>query len=249
MEKNIKQGASEPLYRKVSLILLDQIKKGKLPLGSVIPKEIDLAKQLGVSRVTLRQALEILEKGGVVQRVRKVGTKIIAQSMASTYVQQMDGLDSILRLAGQTAMRVHRIRTLPGEPDEGLQGVASATGFWLAIEGARHLQGHSGLSTWTTVYVDNKYAGIAPFLDQEVDSVFALVERVYGLAVHSIRHRIGACTLGEEAAATLGLAIGTPGLEVQAWLYASDGTLIEYVRSVHNPALISIELKSTRGTA
>lgn len=241
------KSGGEPLYRQVSVALLERIKAGDWPVGAILPKEIDLAKLLGVSRVTLRQALGILENGGVVQRVRKVGTKVIAAGMGQPYVQQMDGLEQTLRLAGQTAMRVDRLRTLNGEPDEGLAGVASATGWWLAIEGVRHMQGVSTLSTCTTVYVDNKYAGIAPFLDQEVDSVYALVEQVYGLVVHSIRHRIGACALSDAMAQTLGLPAGSPGLQVQAWLYAADGSLIEYVRSIHNPGLISIELQSTRG--
>jgi len=249
MNKVLSNAASEPLYRQVSSALLDRIKSGDLAVGTVLPKELDLAKALGVSRVTLRQALEILEKGGVVQRVRKVGTKVIAPAMATAYVQQMDGLDNILRLAGQTAMRVDRLTTVKGEPDEGLAGIASATGYWLAVAGVRHLQGASALSTWTNVYVDNKYAGIAPFLDREVDSVYALVEKVYGLTVHSISHRISACPLNEEVARTLDLPVGSAGLQVQAWLYATDGSLIEYVRSVHNPILISIELKSQRGAA
>lgn len=249
MKKTTPSAASEPLYRQVSSSLLDRIKSGDLAVGMILPKELDLAKELGVSRVTLRQALDILEKGGVVQRVRKVGTKVIAQGMTTAYVQQMDGLDNILRLAGQTAMRVNQLTTLKGEPDDGLAGIASATGYWLVVAGVRHLQGASALSTWTTVYVDNKYAGIAPFLDREVDSVYALVEQVYGLAVHSISHRISACALSEEVARALELPAGSAGLQVQAWLYAADGSLIEYVRSIHNPVLISIELKSQRGAA
>jgi len=237
-----------PLYRQVSATLLERIQSGQWAVGTTLPKELDLAKLLGVSRVTLRQALNILEKGGVVQRVRKMGTKVIADSMAVPYVQHMNGLEQILRLAGQTAMRVTRMRTTKDEPDEGLADVTSATGWWLAIDGVRHMQGASALSTCTTVWVDNKYAGIAPFLDQEVNSVYELIEQVYGLSVHSIRHRISACALRDDMACTLGLAAGSPGLQVQAWLYAADGALIEYVRSVHNPALIFIELQSSQGS-
>ena len=239
--------SSDPLYRQVSEALLERIRSGELGVGTMLPKEVDLAKALGVSRVTLRQALGILEKGGVVQRLRKVGTKVIAPGMATVYVQEMNGLESILRLAGQTAMRIDRLDTVKGEPDEGLAGIASATGYWLVVAGVRHLQGASALSTWTTVFVDNKYAGIAPFLDREVDAVYTLIEQVYGLAVHRIQHRISACALSEEVAGTLALPVGSAGLQVQAWLYAADGALIEYVRSIHNPALISIEIKSQRG--
>ena len=241
--------SAEPLYRRVSQMLIDQIAAGEIAVGTVLPKELDFARQLGVSRVTLRQALDILEKGGVIQRVRKVGTKVIARAMAASYVQHMDGLESTLRLAGQTAMRIHDVATVQGVCDAGLQGVPSSTGYWLAIEGARHLQGQSVNSTWTKVYVDNKYAGITPFLNQEIDSVYGLVERVYGIPVHSIQHRISACVLEPKMAAMLELLEGAAALQVQAWLYAQDGSLIEYVRSVHNPALISIELKSTRSAS
>lgn len=247
MEAKPRPSPAEPLYRQVSQSLLERIQSGDWPVGSLLPKELDLSKMLGVSRATLRQALGLLEKGRVVERVRKVGTKVIASTIATSYVQEMDGLESILRLAGQTAMRITGVRTVSGEPDEGLRGVASATGYWLVVEGVRHLQGQSAQSTWATLYVDNKYAGVVPFLDREVDSVYALVERVYGVTVHSIRHRIGACAASDEVARALGLPAGAPCLEVQAWLYAGDGSLIEYVRSIHNPALISIELKSAKG--
>lgn len=237
---------SEPLYRQVGHALLERIQAGDWAVGDVLPKEVDLARMLDVSRATLRQALDILEKGGVVQRVRKIGTRVVATTLATRYVQRMDGLDNILRLAGQTAMRIGAIRTVSGVPDEGLRGVPSATGYWLAVEGARHLQGQDALSTWTVLYLDNKYAGVVPFLTGEIDAVYTLVERVYDVAVHSIRHRIGACAATADVALALGLPTGSPCLEVQAWLHASDGSLIEFVRSIHNPALIAIELTSTR---
>ena len=241
--------SAEPLYRQVSAALLGRIESGELAVGTVLPKELDLARALGVSRVTLRQALDILAKGGVVRRTRKVGTQVIARDIATTYVQRMDGIENILKLAGQTAMRIDRVTTVAGEAAEGLVGLASATGHWLAVAGVRRLQGAGTPSTWTTVYADNKYAGIVPLLEGEVDSVYALVEQVYGQAVHGIRHRISACAVNEAVASSLGLPPGSAGLQVQAWLHAADGSLIEYVRSIHNPLLISIEFESHRGAA
>jgi DNA-binding GntR family transcriptional regulator len=238
--------AEEPLYQRVADQLLERIQGGDFPVGCVMPKELDLAGQLGVSRATLRQALDILEKAGVITRVRRVGTRVIATAPAATYVQRMDGLDNILRFAGQTAMRIHRLSTEPHAAWPELQDLPCSTGYWMRIEGVRHMQGQQAHSTWTAVFIDNRYAGIGPLLREEVDAIYPLLEQVYGLAVHSIRHRIRACPLPEEATVALGLPAGAPALEVCAWLYAADGTLIEYVRSLHNPDVISIELSSTR---
>lgn len=240
--------SSEPLYRQVSQGLLQRIQAGEWAVGTVLPKEVDLAKALGISRMTLRQALHILEKNGVVQRQKKVGTRVIAERPVVSFVQHMDGLSSSLRLAGQTAMRIDDVRTLQDLPDQGLHGFVSATGHWLAVAGVRRLQGSSQPCTCSTVYLDHKYAGIVPLLQGEVDSVCGLVERVYSMPVHSIRHRISACVLQPDQARTLSLPLGAAGLQVQAWLHAQDGSLIEYVRSVHNPALICIELSSDRNT-
>lgn len=238
----------EPLYRQISQRLLQGIAAGEWAVGAVLPKELELARSLGVSRMTLRQALQILEKSGVVQRQKKAGTQVIAQRPAASFVQHLDGLDSSLRLTGQTAMRIDSLRVLPSQPlpDEGLSGFDSATGHWLAIAGVRRLQGQHAPCTWSTVYLDHKYAGIAPLLQGEVQAVCSLVERVYALPVHRIRHRISACALQDSQAQALGLPPGAAGLQVQAWLHDPDGGLIEYVRSVHNPALVSMELSCDR---
>lgn len=238
----------DPLYRQVSDDLLQRIQAGEFPLDSTMPKEVDLARQLGVSRVTLRQALQILEKGGVIRRVRRTGTRVIATTPASTYVQHMDGIETIFRLAGQTAMRIDQVSTEAHSAWPELQELPCSTGYWMRIEGVRHMQGQATLSTWSTIFVDNRYAGIGPFLHGEVDSVYALIDKVYGLTVHTVRHRIHACALPAVAAKALSLPVGLPALQVCAWLYAQDGTLIEYVRSVHDPAMVSIELTSTRSS-
>ena len=44
--------------------------------GGLLPKEIDLAKELGISRNTLRQATNKLEYEGLLKRKRGVGTKV-----------------------------------------------------------------------------------------------------------------------------------------------------------------------------
>ena len=55
-------------------LLKERIEGGCYPLGSRLPKEVDLAAELGVSRITLRPALELLEMEMLVSRVKGQGT-------------------------------------------------------------------------------------------------------------------------------------------------------------------------------
>ncbi|MEH7111609.1 GntR family transcriptional regulator [Neobacillus niacini] len=67
----------KPLYINVYDELLLQITKGVYPVNSQLPSEPDLAKELGVSRATLRQALALLQDDGIVRNIRGKGNFVI----------------------------------------------------------------------------------------------------------------------------------------------------------------------------
>lgn len=66
-----------PLYINVYDELLLQITKGEYQAGSRLPSEPDLAKKLGVSRETLRQALVLLQDDGIVKNIRGKGNFVL----------------------------------------------------------------------------------------------------------------------------------------------------------------------------
>lgn len=55
------------LYRQIADLLANHIRNGEFPAGSYLPSERDLAKQLGVSRSSVREALIALEVSGLVE--------------------------------------------------------------------------------------------------------------------------------------------------------------------------------------
>ena len=56
-----------PAYMKVYSQLKDLILNDTYPIGSQVPKEPDLCSKFGVSRTTVRKAMELLEQGGFVK--------------------------------------------------------------------------------------------------------------------------------------------------------------------------------------
>lgn len=60
-----------PLYRSVAARLLDELRDGSVPPGERLPGERQLAERFGVSRETVRQALELLRRDGLVTTDRR----------------------------------------------------------------------------------------------------------------------------------------------------------------------------------
>lgn len=65
----------EPAYRKVAVALLERITDRTISAGERLPPEMELARQFGVHRGTVREALRELESNGVLKRER--GSKLM----------------------------------------------------------------------------------------------------------------------------------------------------------------------------
>ncbi|MGW5640944.1 winged helix-turn-helix domain-containing protein, partial [Streptomyces sp. NPDC003832] len=61
----------QPLYWHVATQLLGELRDGTIPPGERLPGERHLARHFGVSRETVRQALEVLRHDGVVATDRR----------------------------------------------------------------------------------------------------------------------------------------------------------------------------------
>ncbi len=74
METTIHRDSSVPLYTQIAEALRLQIQYEKLKAGENFPSERELAEQYGVSRMTVRQAVQRLRKEGLIYYERGVGT-------------------------------------------------------------------------------------------------------------------------------------------------------------------------------
>ena len=95
--------------RSLYLALREEVASGVRPAGSMLPGEQRLAESFGVSRVTVRRALDALERDGLIDRRPGAGTTV--RDAASSEPARALGLAADGRV--QTAIRV---RLLDGQP-------------------------------------------------------------------------------------------------------------------------------------
>jgi GntR family transcriptional regulator len=87
------------LYLQVIDRLKQDIEKGIYKEREKIPSEFDLAKQLGVSRATLREALRILEEENVIIRRHGVGTFVNARPLFTSGIEQLNSVTNMIKQA------------------------------------------------------------------------------------------------------------------------------------------------------
>ncbi|MEK4970337.1 GntR family transcriptional regulator [Cytobacillus sp. FSL R7-0696] len=91
---------SRHLYLQVIDRLKQDIDKGIYKEREKLPSEFDLAKQLGVSRATLREALRILEEENVIIRRHCVGTFVNTKPLFTSGIEQLNSITNMITQAG-----------------------------------------------------------------------------------------------------------------------------------------------------
>ncbi len=101
---------NQPLYLQAIEALKTLIDQGVYHAGDMLPGEETLARQLGVSRLTLREAMGYLETDGFIQRRRGVGTFVMEPSGArfGGGLERLETMRSLAEIAGLEAETVAR---------------------------------------------------------------------------------------------------------------------------------------------
>ncbi|WP_157875756.1 GntR family transcriptional regulator, partial [Streptacidiphilus griseoplanus] len=105
-----------PLYFQVAARLEQLIATGELPPGTRLVNEIALAGDLGLSRPTMRQAIQHLVDRGLLVRKRGVGTQVV-HSRVRRQVELTSLHDDLLRAGRHPRTKVLSLRCEPA-PDQ-----------------------------------------------------------------------------------------------------------------------------------
>jgi GntR family transcriptional regulator len=89
-----------PLYHQIVQNITELFESGHLSSGEMLPPEWDLTKIYGVSRLTVRQAFDKLEREGIIVRRHGIGT-FIANPPTTHLVPSRMGFSQKMRLIGK----------------------------------------------------------------------------------------------------------------------------------------------------
>jgi GntR family transcriptional regulator len=235
-----------PAYQQIEQWLTELMTVGALTPGDKLPREADLASTLGVSRMTLRQALAALEVRGVVERIpgRSGGTFIVEPTIEC----------DITGLAGFTEqLRRGQVRASARVVSAGLQSASAKVSKALGI--ARdsdvyeivRIRRANGLP----LALERSYLPAALFpglLDRRLTgSLYARMARDYDLAPQSATEYLEPYVAGEVVAAMLDVPVGSALLRIERTAASGAGQPIEYASDLFRPDRIRITVRTVAG--
>ncbi len=108
---------SVPLYYQLATLLSEKIISRELRTGDRLPTEVDLVEEYGISRITVRQALRLLEEEGLIRREVGRGTFVSEYRPFIGALKVEGSLEDIISL-GQNPVKVLDVKTVKAAPDD-----------------------------------------------------------------------------------------------------------------------------------
>lgn len=116
MRKKLQQPSGPPLYARVYQSLRDEILSDRYPVGGALPSEYTLEQRFLVSRITVRRALEELERAGLIERSQGRSATILPRP-SPPVVDVGQAMESVLAEAADMRPRILSFRWIKPEAD------------------------------------------------------------------------------------------------------------------------------------
>jgi GntR family transcriptional regulator len=222
-----------PLYDQIERNLRDLIINGYLKPGQTMPTEWDLVELYGVSRLTIRRALDELVRQNWLVKKHGVGTFVRQPTLASiaasklSFTEQMKAIGREpgskhigQRIINATAKIARALRINEGDSIIEITRVRMADNVPILLETAC-------LSTI-------RFPSLANHDWSKNQSLYKILSQEYGINISAMDHTIKPVMLTETEARYLKAKAGIPALLSEIIAYTPDGTPVEYSWSFSN---------------
>lgn len=217
-----------PFYYQLKQILLAGLQERALAPGARLPGDHELCHTYDVSRTVVRQALAELETEGVIERVKGRGTFVAQAKTSEHLVQSLTGLfEDVAARGSRLRSEVRRQEVVPADEQVASQLDLQPGDPVIMIERLRFVDAEPWVLVTTYLPHD-----LAPGLvedDLTEQSLYALLEHRYGVALTHGRRRVEAAVAGDPLALALGIRTGDPVLVLRSTSHAGERAVEMFV--------------------
>jgi GntR family transcriptional regulator len=219
-----------PLYHQIRTQLRDKIVEGEIGPGERLPNEVELAEELGVSRATVRRAIQSLVSEGLVSRRAGLGTFVGPPRLSYP-------LSALLGFSERAASEGRRPSSIVIEADTVVPGsvvqqrLSLGDGQALSIVRLRLIDDRP--AALETLYLSHQRFPSLLDYDLSEASVYEVVEDAFGVRLGWGDFKLDALNLKSRDAELLEVPQGTAGLLMSGTVFGEDSTPTVYVSCLY----------------
>ncbi len=224
-----------PKYEVVAAVLEERVRTMKP--HDALPTERDLLEDFHVSRTTVRQAIQLLIRKGLVYNVQGSGTYVSNPAVVSKSLR-LTGFSEDMRQRGlEPASTVLEQGTVAASPDLAVKLHVAPGAPLIAIRRLR-------LADDVPMALENVYLVAAVVDLQRIDVGSSLYEQLRDEGVHVTRaaQTIEAVNLDAQQARYLDQAVGAAALRVRRVSFTDRGTAFEHAETIYRGDRYSFDL-------
>jgi GntR family transcriptional regulator len=219
---------NRPLYQRVANTLFREMAQGRLRVGDRLPTETELMAQYRVSRVTIRQALEVLRQRGLVERFAGRGSFVSRPRDASVWTLQT--VEDVARAGAETDVRLlsWRVVRVPPVVEKKLPGLGRTA---YRLRGVRR-------TSRLPLYYEEIYLPVDVGRRLSTDdlgrtTVLELIETKVGIPLVRGEEEISAAVVDHTIARHLGIPAAAPALILDLVYFDPSDRAVVYVKAVY----------------
>ncbi len=232
------------MYLRIAEAMTALLKSEAYPAGFPLPPERVLGERYGVSRMTLRQAMSILEREGLIQSQRGRGTFVAPNRLQKQQQELRSFTEEILARGGKSESRLISFEAIAPPP--------SAREFFGLAEGEKvyeisrlRYKDRVPLAAETAL-IPQKICPWLEHFDLAKNSLYRILEDSYGLRLQTGIEEMSAQLPSARHRKLLELPRNTAVLVVNRKTFTDSGIALELTRSVYRGDLYSAIVHSVR---
>ena len=218
-----------PLYHQLKELLSQRIESGEWAPGDRLPTEAEFSAQFGVSRVTVRQALQLLVNQGLVERKQGLGTFVGRPKVAHNLLWMYRDGKEITDHGGVIRYELHELSRKPAS-------ASLAKQFGMQPKDSVYQTRRTLIADEEPLMIITSWLPLALFPDLESKDfgkrTMMTILADYGLTASHQHKEVEITILDEGEAALLGVNPGAPALLLTYLNYLPDGRPFEYRRTL-----------------
>ena len=226
-----------PLYFQISSRIEAAIHDGRLPPGSRLENEVALGNRLGLSRPTIRRAIQELVDKGLLVRRRGIGTQVVHGKVSRSV--ELTSLYEDLERSGQKP----ETRVLSMEIGEADDRAAEELGVDVGSP-VLHIKRLRSAGGVPIAILDNVLPAEFTDIDLGDLSKHGLYQlmRARGVTMRVAKQRIGAREASAQEAGLLDIPKGSAVLTMSRTAFDNSGRAVEWGQHCYRPDLYSFEM-------